>query len=192
MIWVGRSDKFKGERKMKYNECSYWAEVMVRAKQTAAKVEIGRNGNSDVPEEVRNSWVKLIDQLRETLQLSAVLIMRLKNDEIEVFARSVEDEAYYPVGEKCGLGHGLYCETVVGTNQELLVEDASKDIVWENNPDMAIGMKSYFGVPLHWSNGAFFGTLCVLDNKKSVNNSLDRELFNDTKERIEKDLAALE
>jgi len=164
------------------------AAVFVRAKQKAAEVEIINDSHYCVPEKVKNNWGILLDQLRKMLNVSAALIMRLKNNEIEVFVRSVDDDQYYPVGEKCSLGAGLYCEAVVGTDGELLVEDASSDDVWHDNPDMQIGMKSYFGMPLHWDDGSFFGTLCILDNNKSVNNTLDKDLFRLMQGFIEKDL----
>jgi|GEM_PF-2170043 len=165
-----------------------FAEVFVRARQKAAEVEIVDDSHYVVPEKVKNNWANMLDQLRQTLQVSAALIMRLSNDEIEVFVRSVDDDSIYPVGEKCSLGKGLYCETVVGTDEELLIEDASVDDVWQDNPDMKIGMKSYFGVPLHWDDDSFFGTLCILDNSRSVNSRLDRKLFGLLREFIEKDL----
>ena len=117
-----------------------FAEVFVRARQKAAEVEIVDDSHYVVPEKVKNNWANMLDQLRQTLQVSAALIMRLSNDEIEVFVRSVDDDSIYPVGEKCSLGKGLYCETVVGTDEELLIEDASVDDVWQDNPDMKIGM----------------------------------------------------
>jgi c-di-GMP phosphodiesterase len=79
------------------------------------------------------------------------LIMRLLENEIEVFRSSNTNNNPYELGEKADLGLGLYCETVVGKREDLLVPYALKDENWKDNPDVKLDMVSYYGVPLRWT-----------------------------------------
>jgi hypothetical protein len=51
-------------------------------------------------------------------------------------------------GGSDSLGHGLYCETVVGENSELLIDNALIHQQWKDNPDIALNMISYYGLPI--------------------------------------------
>lgn len=41
---------------------------------------------------------------------------------------------------------------------------------WQQNPDVSLGMISYYGLPLNWPSGEVFGTICILDNKENQYN----------------------
>ena len=58
----------------------------------------------------------------------------------------------------------------MSTRRELLVPNALKDPLWDKNPDIALGMISYCGLPLTWPTGEIFGTICVLDKKENTFN----------------------
>ncbi|MFZ6775175.1 GAF domain-containing protein, partial [Undibacterium sp. SXout7W] len=72
----------------------------------------------------------------------------------------------YEAYEKANLNTGLYCETVMATRALLHVPHALEDEHWKDNPDVALNMISYLGVPLLWPDDEVFGTICVLDSKK--------------------------
>ncbi|MBN1199088.1 MAG: hypothetical protein JXA23_07035 [Bacteroidales bacterium] len=77
------------------------------------------------------------------------MIMKLNEDTIEVFLSNEREGNPYERGEKAGLFYGLYCETVIGAQNMLLVPDATKNPVWKgNNPDVQLNMISYQGVPV--------------------------------------------
>jgi signal transduction histidine kinase len=83
----------------------------------------------------------------------------------------------------------LYCETVIGTQNKLVVPDALESSVWSiNNPDINLNMISYLGLPLNWPDGEVFGTVCFLDNKKNYYNKDYEDLLKQIKEHIENDL----
>ena len=76
--------------------------------------------------------------------------MKLNEETIEVFVKSNTEGNPYKTGEEAKLIYGLYCETVIGTQKQLLVPDATKSKVWnENNPDVDINMISYLGLPVN-------------------------------------------
>lgn len=164
------------------------AEVLVRP---AEKVKIPLKG--DAPEELDPEiivkWQGILDILARTAGIPAALLMRVREREIEVFAASSNDDNVYEKGATEGLGCGLYCETVVGRREGLLVPDALADRDWADNPDVALGMISYYGVPVAWPDGSIFGTLCILDRKENTYSETIRQLVEVFREAVEADLA---
>jgi hypothetical protein len=69
-----------------------------------------------------------------------------------------------------------------------LVPDAVDDEEWKSNPDIKLGMISYFGLPIVWPNGDIFGTICVLDNKKNDHGELHKKLLSQFRDLIQEDL----
>lgn len=66
------------------------------------------------------------------------------------------------------------CNNVRAMQAEIVIEHASEDPVYHNNPvPKQYGFESYFSVPLYHADGSFFGTLCGLD-KKPVKLKTDR------------------
>jgi len=83
------------------------------------------------------------------------------------------------------LGSGLYCETVVTNNRELLVPNALLDEAWRNNPDVRLNMISYLGYPIRWPDGRPFGTICVLDCKTNSYSEKYKRLVNQFRDVVE-------
>lgn len=115
-----------------------------------------------IPRETTNLMQSIVDILTVLLNVPSALIMRVFPPYIEVFKASVTEYNPYHVGEREHLA-GLYCDTVMRSNDKLLVRSALESEKWENNPDIKLGMISYLGYPLLWPDGQPFGTICVLD-----------------------------
>jgi signal transduction histidine kinase len=119
-----------------------------------------------VPEPILEKWQKIVNLMAEMLDVPSGLIMRILGENIYVFvSSSTEGNPYHPGESEHFLGSGLYCETVVTSNRELLVPNALFDEAWRNNPDVRLNMISYLGYPIRWPDGRPFGTICVLDCK---------------------------
>ncbi|MCX8043006.1 MAG: ATP-binding protein [Desulfobacterota bacterium] len=125
------------------------------------------NDNLQIPDTVIAKWQDILDLIARLLKVPAALIMRLDPPDIEVLVASRSEGNPFKAGDRSRLETGLYCETVMRTNHKLLVANALKDPLWERNPDIAHGMISYLGFPLHWPGGKIFGTICVLDRKEN-------------------------
>lgn len=123
------------------------------------------------------NWQESINLIADVVQVPAALIMRVHATEIEVFVKSDNDGNVYEAGERAPLNTGLYCETVMDTQDELLVPNALKDPNWDHNPDIELGMISYCGLPLNWPSGELFGTICVLDAKENPYSETYRKLI---------------
>lgn len=126
-------------------------------------------GSLDIPSDLYEEWQDVVDLVARLADVPACLIMRLDDNDIEVFVASKTSENPYKPGDKESLfDSGLYCEHVVRTDSRLHVTNALKSAAWRNNPDVRLNMISYLGFPVHSTNGKPFGTLCVLDQKERV------------------------
>lgn len=120
----------------------------------------------EIPDTMRKEWQSIVDLIARIARVRAALIMRVQNEEIEVFMASKTQNSPYSPGHKERLtDSGLYCERVINTGNMLLVPDASKSDEWRNNPDMKFNMKCYLGFPIRLPSGNYFGTICMLDDK---------------------------
>ncbi|WP_373988123.1 ATP-binding protein [Duganella sp. BuS-21] len=145
-----------------------------------------------VPDEFLRKWQQTADVMAGILDVPAGLIMRVWPQQIEVLVASHTPGNPYEEGEKANLNTGLYCETVMATRSLLEVPHALEDARWASNPDVALDMISYLGVPLVWPDDEVFGTICVLDSKKRQYQQRYIELLWEIKRSIEADFRIIE
>lgn len=143
------------------------AEVSVRGFRTI-RVPVQDPLPVAVSDSIEKKWQEIINLLTRIARVPAGLIMRITRERMEVYLSSTTDGTPYVAGDCERLGAGLYCETVIGKNQPLLVTNALTDPVWRDNPDVKLDMISYTGYPLRWPDGSFFGTICLLDAKENA------------------------
>ncbi len=141
--------------------------------------------NLSIPGTMLKNWQVTVDLIAELTRVPAALIMRVHSREIEVFVTSHSRGNVYAAGERAQLDTGLYCETVIDTQRPLCVPNALEDPLWANNPDIKLGMISYYGLPLTWPTGEIFGTFCVLDNKTNVYMEIYRRLIQRFRDSIQ-------
>jgi len=138
----------------------------VSPRQNEVSLSQGHHADPPIPDTILEKWQKIVNLMAEMLDVPAGLIMRILGEDIRVFvSSSTEGNPYHPGDSEHFLGSGLYCETVVTKNHELLVPNALFDEAWRNNPDVKLNMISYLGYPIRWPDGEPFGTICVLDCK---------------------------
>lgn len=136
-----------------------------------------------------------MDLLARIANVPAALIMRVEpeDEQIEVLRASRTVDNPYRVGERATYNRqcGLYCEAVIRTGKRLLVANALKDPEWASNPDVALNMISYLGLPLRWPTGEPFGTICVLDRKENAYGGLIEGSLAQFRELVEMHLTLL-
>ncbi len=110
---------------------------------------------------------------------------------MEVFITSDTENNPYKCGDK-EHWHGLYCETVIKSQNTLSLPNALKNENWDKNPDIKLGMIAYLGIPLNFPNNQPFGTLCVLDNKENNFTTQNEKFLYQFKHVIELDLALIQ
>jgi transcriptional regulator with GAF, ATPase, and Fis domain len=146
----------------------------------------------EIQEDTIEKWQNITDILAKLIGVPAALIMRLVESDIEVFVSSQSDgNPYHPGDHEHFLGSGLYCETVINTNHELLIPNALSDEKWKNNPDVKLNMISYLGFPINFPDGKPFGTICVLDNKENAYSETYKNLIMNFREIIQYHLALI-
>jgi diguanylate cyclase (GGDEF)-like protein/PAS domain S-box-containing protein len=166
-------------------------EVFLRAEKKLKKVAITDTSKPMINDQFIDKWQDLCNITAELIGITAVLIMKITSDSMEVFLSNENDENPYNKGDCEKLGHGLYCETVIGKNKKLFVKNALESKTWQNNPDVQLNMISYYGLPVNWPDGKTFGTICILDDTEINLDENQIALFESYKELVEKDLALL-
>lgn len=145
-----------------------------------------------VPEDILTQWQSIVDLMAELAGIPAGLIMRIVQEEIEVFlASSTEGNPYHSGDREHLVGSGLYCETVITTKKPLLVSDALADPEWKNNPDIKLNMVSYLGFPILLPDSTPFGTICILDNKANKYSGTIHQLMLKFRDLVESHLGLL-
>jgi signal transduction histidine kinase len=146
----------------------------------------GHHPEPPVPDAILEKWQKIVNLMAEMLDVPAGLIMRILGEDIRVFvSSSTEGNPYHPGDSEHFWGSGLYCETVVTKNHELLVPNALFDEAWRNNPDVRLNMISYLGYPIRWPDGKPFGTICVLDCKTNSYSEKYKRLMTQFRDTVE-------
>lgn len=149
------------------------------------------NPFEDITEEILIKWQEMADLLAELLSVPSALIMKTENEFMEVFISSNSKNNPYNVGDK-EKWYGLYCETVIKTQEKLLVPNALTDENWNKNPDIKLGMISYLGVPINFPDNKPFGTICILDNQENYFSSNHERLIQQFKRVLELDLVLIQ
>lgn len=149
------------------------------------------NSFDDTPDWLLQKWQDIADLLAKIINVPSALIMKTENEHMEVFISSKSANNPYHVGEK-EKWHGLYCETVINSQEKLLVPNAIMNPNWDKNPDIKLGMISYLGYPINFPNNQPFGTLCVLDNKENHFLPENEQLLLQFKNIMELDLALIQ
>lgn len=85
----------------------------------SARIDVGRD--------TLDRWQGIVDILAEVIGVPSALVMRLVDSDIEVFVLSKSSgNPYIPVDREHFLGYGLYCETIIRSNDNLLIPNALK------------------------------------------------------------------
>lgn len=168
-----------------------YADVLLRQERITKNVNITGLEKPKIEDIVVKKWQKIIDLTAKIVDVPSGLIMQITENSMKVFLKSNNKGNPYQEGGNDSLGNGLYCETVIGNNAELLIDNALKYEEWEENPDVKLNMISYYGLPITWPDKDFFGTICVLDNKENTYNETFKQLISEFKTSIEKDLELL-
>jgi len=138
---------------------------------------------------VLEKWQNLINTMAKLLNVPTALIMRLNKEYLEVYVKNNNEKNPYKVGEKeTYLNSGLYCETVIRTQNLLNIPNALKDKKWENNPDVKLNMINYLGFPINLPNNEPFGTICVLDEKERNYSDIEIDIVKQFRDILEDNL----
>lgn len=167
-------------------------EVYLRVFKERKMIKITSKTKPEITQNITNKWQKILNVTADILDVPAGLIMKITDHHMNVFVKSSNKDNPYPEDGKDVLGHGLYCETVIGTDKELEVPNALEDDTWKDNPDVALNMIAYYGLPIKWHDGEVFGTICVLNDETTTLNTKHKTILKLFQDTIETDLHSLE
>lgn len=146
----------------------------------------------EIPTEMLSCWQRVVDLIADLAEVPASLVMRTHALDHAVLVSNCSHINPYHVGQNFILQDKLYCHTVLHRDSELVVEDARCASEWADNLDLeADGMSFYIGLPLHWPDGAAFGTICMLDRQRNDHALAFRATLQQFAWMIERDLALL-
>ncbi len=163
--------------------------VFLREKQGYITIPINPEFAELADDLMLQKWQNMINLVAKTLAVKAGLIMRVTKENMEVFLRSENEGNPYPSDGKDHLGHGLYCETVLGENRALYIDNSLHSAAWKDNPDVKLQMIAYYGLPIKNPDGSFFGTICDLDDKTMADSQKYADLLDQFRHSIETDLS---
>ncbi|MBN2519346.1 MAG: GAF domain-containing protein [Bacteroidales bacterium] len=174
---------------MKDHDHIITANVKLRKNNSNILIPITSKNKPEISNKILHKWQNLVNLLAKIINVPVALIMKINEEDIEVFLKNSDENNPYEQKEKAKLGEGLYCETVISTREKLLVPNALNNLIWEKNPDVKFNMISYLGFPIVWPDGEVFGTLCVLDSKGNNFNELQVKLLEQLKDILQDDLS---
>ncbi len=171
-------------------DADQFAFVKIQGAKQLVTVPIS-SGKPEVAETIQEKWQGIVDLVAGILKVPTGLITHLTTTELEIFVASRTEGNPYKRNDKDKLGIGMFCESVAGKQNRLLVANTEDSDYWKNNPHAAFGMKAYLGLPIRWEDGELFGTFCMLDDKANAFSPDFIGLMERFKDIIETDLRYL-
>lgn len=141
-----------------------------------------------VPQEILQKWQRIIDSTARILKMPSGLITRLSRERLHIVVASRTEGNPYKGNDSDSLGIGMFCESVAGMRNQLVVQDTNDSDYWRTNPHAGLGMRSYCGLPIFWNDGEIFGTFCMLSDQTNQFSDLYQQLLAEFREVIELDL----
>ena len=164
------------------------AEVLVHDERKYHTVPVTGSGRGEIPSSLLKSWQRTLDVLTAQLCADTGVVMRIVDKSVEVLLASGEQSAPFVLGNRIPFGSGSYCEESIGLNSFVSIDTDR----WKScsQGSRAGSYRRYCGIPLHWEDKTFFGTLCLLggDNFK---NEQSQQIIEEFAESMEKDLQLL-
>lgn len=150
-----------------------------------------KNIKPEISRDILVKWQRVLDLLGRLASVPAALVMRYTDEYLEVFVASNTEGNPFTPNQKISNNAKHYCHEVIETGKPVLVKNALTDPKWKHSSEAELGMTYYFGYPLKWPNGDFFGTICVLDNSDENKSQYLPDIFTEFSNIIESDLAGL-
>ncbi len=119
----------------------------------------------EVPEKTTEQWQQLLNLLVDFSEASDALITRYDQPYLEIIKASDNQENIFNEGQKVKLS-GHYCQQVINKKKMVEINNADKNLEWQNAPELEFGLNYYLGYPVLWPNGDIYGTICIHDNRE--------------------------
>ena len=163
------------------------AEVFVPADAKFHTVPVTGSSRPDLTGTIKEKWQQALSLLIHTLGISTGVIMQINGSQAEVLCRCGEAVSSYESGAKFPFGSGSYYESSIGLNSFVTMDITpdNRAVHGDNNV-----LRRFYGIPLHWDDGSFYGTLCLFSCKDTSADEVC-PLLTEFAESMEKDLELL-
>jgi len=137
-------------------------------------------------------WQQTVDLLAEMFDSACGTIVQLRQNEFNAVVVSKNQDNFLNENDSWPLELNSFCRRIMETKEELNVQNANIDDYWRFIPPVADGpIRSYCGLPIFWPDGELFGTICVIDTKRTDHTSSLLKLLKQFCHLIMKDLKIL-
>jgi len=138
-------------------------------------------------------WQEMLTVLARAFAAPAAFVVQQTPAGYQVSAASDQETNPYPGGTVVPPDTNIFCKTVIRANAPLYVQDAPVDPFWDTNPEVHDdGFRSYLGLPVHWPDGAPFGTICVMDYEATAYSTEFQDLMTPFRDTVQRDLNLLQ
>lgn len=138
-------------------------------------------------------WQKTVNLLAEFFAAPAAFLVQHTDLGYQVTVASEQTSNPYAAGVVIEPEANIFCRKIVETGELLYVGHAQADPYWDTNPEVHDdGFSSYLGVPVHWPNGAIYGTFCVMDYRQTDYQDTYLKLIVQLRDILEADLELIE
>ncbi len=138
-------------------------------------------------------WQKTVNLLAEFFAAPAAFLVQHTDLGYQVTVASEQTSNPYAAGIVIESEANIFCRKIVETGELLYVGHAQADPYWDTNPEVHDdGFSSYLGVPVHWPNGAIYGTFCVMDYRQTDYQDTYLKLIVQLRDILEADLELIE
>lgn len=151
---------------------------------------MAKESTTIIPLQIKKNWKQKLNELSAKLEIPVAVIMQIEDPTVKVFITNDDKRTPYNVGDVFNL-RGTYCEAAIDSENYYIVQDATSDPKWSENPALDYGLISYFGLPIRWANGEIFGTICLNDFETNTDWTEFADIVEEIRSSIEAQLAEL-
>ena len=138
-------------------------------------------------------WQVTVNLLAEMYDAASATIVQYRQDEFNAVVTSANESNFLERDVTWPWEMKSFCRRIIETGQPLYIENATVESEWSCYPVVEEGLIcSYYGLPIHWPNNEPFGTLCVIDHKPTVYNSVLVRLLEQFRDYVNADLKCME
>lgn len=136
-----------------------------------------------------DKWQRTVDLMSELFDSTCGTIVQFRQDQFNAVAASNNPENFLERNSNWPWEMRSFCRKIMETGEGLYVNDAQSSQEWHTVEPVKDGpVRSYCGLPLLWPDGHLFGTICVIDTKKTDYDSTLIKLLEQFRDLINLDL----
>ncbi|EAR61284.1 sensor domain-containing diguanylate cyclase [Neptuniibacter caesariensis] len=115
-----------------------------------------------------DKWQRTVDLMAELYHSACGTIVQFRQGEFNAVRASLNEDNFLQQDSSWPWEMKSFCRKIIETGKGLYVNDPANDAQWSDADPVCKGpVRSYLGLPIYWPDGNLFGTICVIDTKKT-------------------------